>query len=91
MIIWMQGKSSSNLALLKKNFETKIELFESDPDFDLKKLKDQYKMTVTHTTDYSEDMQPIITLAQPMVGWEVGDRIIIGRKVPKNFKGAIHD
>ena len=63
----------------------KANFFESDPDFDLKKLKDQYKMTVTHTTDYSEDMQPIITLAQPMVGWEVGDKIIIGRKVSNDF------
>ena len=61
-----------------------IDLFKSDPGFNLDKLKGQYKMTVTHKTDYEEDMQPIITLAKPMVGWEVGDKIIIGRKVSKD-------
>ena len=49
----------------------------NNPDFNLIEGMKNYEMTVTHSTDYDREEQPIVTLAEPITSWEVNDKVII--------------
>ena len=70
------------LSLENSSLERKIEALKdlTEGDIDVyQKFKNQFDQRLKFTSPYDPDEAPIITLAESISSWNVGDQIVIGK------------